>query len=245
MTKENIFSDQESENPVTTTVEPEATGLPDQPTIPPELAELVGEGKKYKSVDDAIKSLPHAQQHISTLEDENATMKAELAKRKTAEELLEDMRKNVSQPASTNQGVEVNANVLSEIVQQELVKSKKVEEAKQNATNVTSAFRARFGEQAETVYNKLAEENGMTVAELNAIAMKTPKMVMNLAGLSETSKPNVGKLSSDVNTQSSFSKEQDKTSSIKVPIIGATSKQLADAWAASKQKVENDLNIKG
>ncbi len=32
--------------------------------IPTEAAELVGDGKKYQSVEDALKSVPHAQKHI-------------------------------------------------------------------------------------------------------------------------------------------------------------------------------------
>ena len=35
--------------------------------IPTEAAELVGDGKKYSSVEDALKSVPHAQKHIQTL----------------------------------------------------------------------------------------------------------------------------------------------------------------------------------
>src|SRR4030043_1329496 len=78
----------------------ETPAIPSSPAlnIPTEIAELVGEGKKYKSVEDALKSVPHAQQHIQTLEEENARIKAELVARRTTEEILEEIRSG-GQPA--------------------------------------------------------------------------------------------------------------------------------------------------
>ena len=61
-----------------------------QNAIPTELAEFVGEGKKYQTVEDALKSIPHAQSHIQKLEEEMKQAREELAKRKAAEELLEE-----------------------------------------------------------------------------------------------------------------------------------------------------------
>ena len=72
--------------PVTETpVEPNTTEAVQQDTtpkafeIPTEVQELVGEGKKYQSPEDALKSVPHAQQHIQTLESELAEIKEELS----------------------------------------------------------------------------------------------------------------------------------------------------------------------
>ena len=73
--------------------------------IPTEAAELVGDGKKYSSVEDALKSVPHAQKHIQTLESELATLKEELMKRRTTEELLDEIKSGV-QPKENPQGVE-------------------------------------------------------------------------------------------------------------------------------------------
>ena len=63
--------------------------------IPTEAAELVGDGKKYQSVEDALKSVPHAQKHIQTLESELASVKEELTKRRTTEELLDEIKSGV------------------------------------------------------------------------------------------------------------------------------------------------------
>ena len=47
--------------------------------IPTEAQALVGEGKKYASAEEALRSVPHAQQHIKTLEEEMAQLKRDLA----------------------------------------------------------------------------------------------------------------------------------------------------------------------
>ncbi len=64
--------------------------------LPPEVLEFVGEGKKYSNPVDALKSVPHAQKHISTLEAELAQTKTELEKRRTAEELLNEIKSSTS-----------------------------------------------------------------------------------------------------------------------------------------------------
>ena len=71
--------------------------------IPTEASEFIGSGKKYQSVDEALKSVPHAQKHIQTLESELANVKEELLKRRTTEELI-DTFKSDYQPEYTPQG---------------------------------------------------------------------------------------------------------------------------------------------
>ena len=78
------------------TVEPTTQEAQQQDTqtkpfeIPTEAQDLVGEGKKYSSAEEALRSVPHAQQHIKTLEEEMAELKEELSKRKTTQELLDE-----------------------------------------------------------------------------------------------------------------------------------------------------------
>ena len=69
MSNENIFDNQTPDNQ-----EP-VVNLAPQFQIPTEASELVGAGKKYQSVEDALKSVPHAQKHIQTLENELANVK--------------------------------------------------------------------------------------------------------------------------------------------------------------------------
>ena len=89
MSEENINIE-----PSTNEVQTKDSQVP-QFEIPTEASELVGSGKKYTSVEDALKSVPHAQKHIQTLESELATLKEELTKRRTTEELLDEIKSGI------------------------------------------------------------------------------------------------------------------------------------------------------
>src|SRR6056300_1950642 len=86
--------------------------------IPTEAQDFVGEGKKYKSAEDALRSVPHAQEHIKTLEDEMAQLKEELTKRKTAAELLDEMKSGIQPTEETPHGVEFDQDRLMQLVNQ-------------------------------------------------------------------------------------------------------------------------------
>lgn len=235
MTDTTIFNpDQDKPEPVVT---PSVT-----PVIPPELSELVGEGKKYKSVDDAMKALPHAQQHILTLQQENALMKEELTKRKTAEELLEDIRRTTQAPTATTQGTDISHDVVSQIVQQQLRAASEQTIMKANTDKVVNAFREVYGEDAKNKFNSIAASNGMSPAQLEMLVTTSPEAVLNLAGINNKRKTPDTTLKSDVNTQTTFSNSLQDNTSAKVP-IGASSKDLAKAWANTREKVYKDLNI--
>ncbi len=83
--------------------------------IPTEAADFVGDGKKYNSVEDALKSVPHAQKHIQTLESELAAAREELAKRRTTEELLDEIKSGI-QPQATPADAEPSVPVVSLVV---------------------------------------------------------------------------------------------------------------------------------
>ena len=86
---ENIFEQSVDQTPEV--VQP----VVQEPAIPPELAEFVGTGKKYASVAEVYKAFPHAQKHISTLEDENKQLKEELTRRQAAEDVLNALQQRM------------------------------------------------------------------------------------------------------------------------------------------------------
>lgn len=73
MSEQTIFNGEVDQTPPVVT-------SPPPPVVPTELQELVGQGKKYATLDDAIKSVPHAQTHIAKLEQEAAQLREELQK---------------------------------------------------------------------------------------------------------------------------------------------------------------------
>lgn len=231
MSEENIF-DQKT---------PEDQGSPATPptfTIPTEASDFVGEGKKYNSVEDALKSVPHAQKHIQTLESELANLKEELTKRKTAEELLEAMKSNV-QSENTPPSVEFDETKLIEIVNQSIEAKEKQLSAKQNANMVVSKFTEKFGEKAEEAFITLAKESGLTVQQFNSLAASSPKMVLRLAGIQEGKETPPAHSSGTINTQNLSNKPTEL--SARVP-RGASTKDMVAAWKAAGEKVKQNLN---
>lgn len=248
MTEETIFSSadqaQETKSQEVPVVQEQAPATPATPSIPPELVEFVGEGKKYRSLDEVYKAFPNAQKHISTLEEENKAIKEELAKRRAAEELLEDIRKGVAQPAPTSPGVEVNKDVVSEIVRKELAQAQMLSTQKANTEAVVNSFKATYADKAEEMYNKLASESGLSVAELNAMVAKSPKAVLKLAGLTDKQSTKSAPLQSSVNTQAFSGNGQNQSNPVKVGKY-PTSAELARAWSATREAVYKKHNIEG
>jgi LysM repeat protein len=208
--------------------------------IPTEAADLIGDGKKYNSAEEALKSVPHAQKHIQTLESELATLKDELSKRRTTEELLDEIKSGI-QPQATPAGTEFDQDKLMQLVNQTLESKERQKAAVTNAESVASKFTEKYGSKAEEVYNSIARESGLTVSQLNNLAASSPKIVLKLAGLEGSSAPVAGKPSSSVNTEALGHKPDPNQLSARVK-QGATTKDLVNAWKIAGQKVKLNLS---
>jgi len=201
-----------------------------QPTIPLEVAEFVGEGKKYGSIEDALKSVPHAQTHIQKLEQEMQQMKEELAKRKTTEELLEDLKAN-GLPEKTSPAA-LDAASLTKVVESVLSQREDQKTSQKNIASVVDAFNTQFGEKGPEMYKKVAEESGLPLAALNNLAAKSPSAVLKLAGLSQVPQT-PGKTSSSVNTEAFVAHKPSSNSAVKIKPVGSSTKELISAWKAA------------
>jgi len=208
-------------------------------TLPTEVADLVGAGKKYQSVEDALKSVPHAQSHIQKLEDEMKQMREELSKRKTAEELLDEI-KSQGFPEKTSPAA-LDTDALSKVVENALSAREAQKKATQNIDSVVNAFNERFGEKGPEQYKLLAQESGLPLEYLNKLAATSPQAVMKLAGL-ESKQSTPGRTTSSINTTSMSS--QPSTGSIKVKMVGSSTKELVSAWRAAGEDVKQELGIK-
>lgn len=238
MTTENIFNADQANVTQTQQADVSTNQQTIQPafTIPTEAVDWVGDGKKYKTPEDALKSVPHAQSHIQTLENELKAAKEELQKRKTAEELLDAIKQQGTVTQQTTPGVEIDPDALSGIVERVLDKKTQQMQAQANVSIVTSQFTAKYGDKAEQVYNTLAKENGLSVAQLNQLAISSPTAVLKLAGFdssSNTQKPIGGKIQSDINIPSNNQSTQFNT----VVKQGATTNDVMAAFNAARQKV--------
>lgn len=236
MSQESIFAgatpptDDPNTNPATQTSQ-----------IPQELVELVGEGKKYKTVDEALKSVPHAQTHIQKLEAELAAKNEALMKAKAIEDLLEEVKKTappVIQPPSV-QTQEVNPEDIVKTVDQVVERRLAIQEANRraqvNTTSVVNAFTKRFGDNSEKEYIKIAEESGLSIEALNRLAATSPAAVLKLAGIQETPEVNhtPGKTAGTVNTEA-FRSQQPPGTTQSAKVQGGKTSDLVSAWRAAK-----------
>ena len=217
--------------------------VPPTPVLPTEVAELVGEGKKYRTAEDALKAIPHAQKHITTLEEEAKQLREELAKRKTSEELLEEFRATGFQPPLADkqgQGTPVDVEA---IVASVLAKKEAATTAQKNISTVVSTFQNTFGDKtkAEEMYNKVAEESGLSISVLNSLAATSPEAVLRLAGITrKQTETTPGKVQGTVNAQA-FGDKPNSELSARLK-SGASTKDMVNAWRIAGEKVKQKLS---
>ena len=205
--------------------------------IPTEAQDLVGEGKKYSSAEEALRSVPHAQQHIKTLEEEMAQLKEELTKRKTTQELLDEIKSGVKPAENTTQEGGLNQDTIMELVNNTLKQNEQKKTAQTNASQVASKFTEKYGSNAEAVYTSLAKDLNLTPQKLNELAATSPNLVLRLADLEPNVQTNVPKSSGSVNTEALSANKSQAEVSARVP-KGASTKDLVSAWKAAGTKVK-------
>lgn len=236
MSEESIFQQQDPAVQVT----PPVVDTKPQFQLPQEVNEFVGSGKKYASVEDALKSVPHAQKHIQTLEQELAQYKEELQRRKTTEELLDEIKSGVA-PVATPTQVDFDQDKVVQIVTQAIEQREVQKTSQQNINQVISVFNENFGEKAPEFYEKIAHESGLTVATLNKLAATSPSAVLKLAGIgTKQTVTTPAKLGSSVNTDGISQTTQQQELSARVPAFAST-REVVKAWKIAGEKVKQRL----
>ena len=238
MTDSTIFTEE------TPPVEPVVQNPSANIELPPEVSEYVGDGKKYKTLQDALKSIPHAQTYIQKLEKDLEDAKTEAAKAIAMDELLEEIRKRGSEavplvspqatPQATTPPVDIN-----KAVEEALSRKEAQRIAATNRQAVINAFQQAYGTEGEAYYLKLAQENNMPLEVMNQLAITSPEAVLKLAGIKKAP-ASVPKPSSSVNTEA-LNNTQQTPLSAKVPLVGATTKDVTNAWRNAGLKVQQNL----
>lgn len=128
---------------------------------------LVGEGKKYKSTEDALTALVHAQDHISNLEQENAGYREKETTNRTIEEIL-----NAIKPSTEGEGQHqsVSREDLAELVSQTLDQKTKEQTAMTNKERSDSFLKETYGDKWQEVKATKAAELGVSVEFFDTIA---------------------------------------------------------------------------
>lgn len=132
---------------------PEVTA-PVSATTDSMVALLVGEGKKYKTVDDLAKAYISADEFIETLKAENHDLREKTAVTKTVDDVLERLQQR-QQPTQGDTPA-VSAADLTKLVEQTVtgLETKKTKDA--NLQKANAKMQEMFGERAVEVFSKAA-----------------------------------------------------------------------------------------
>ena len=152
--------------------------------------EMVGEGKKYATPEDAVRALAHANHHIGKLEGENATQREKLTKAQT----VDDIMSKLQQPPAAEQTPEQsdpanNSDPAPEVNVEELVKKMFTEQqqsqsAQTNKQQVVDAMKAQFGDKSVEVWDAVEAKLGVDLEQLSS---NTPQAALQLLGVTKES----------------------------------------------------------
>lgn len=178
MTDTTIFTDDKS-----TTQEPNtpagSTQAPAQ-TDNSLVAALVGEGKKYKSVDELAKAYINADTFIDNLKQENALLREKATAAKTIDEVLESLQKGRNEPStdpSKKQDAGVSVTDITKIVEQTLERSVAQKAAEANLKKADEKMKVLFGDKAAQVYKEAATSPEVHEAYMKLAATDPDKFV--------------------------------------------------------------------
>jgi hypothetical protein len=210
----------------------ETISAPKEPVLSPELQELIGEGKKYATVEAALSSIVPAQAHISNLE-------KQITSQEEIKELIAEAKANQTKGTPTEQAG-ISPVDTREIVKQELAVERQNAIRQDNLVKVNEAFKAHYGEQSDEAFNKLAAENGMSVASFLKLTGDSPDLILRVAGLNQ--KTPVGGLKSSINTAALEATKTVPETSAKVEDPSKTEDVLT-GWKNAGKKAREKLGI--
>jgi hypothetical protein len=205
------------------------------------LSELVGEGKKYSTVEELAKAYHNADSLIQQLQGENAGMREDLSKRQTAEEIAETIRRNQNQTdhgTQENTPSAVSVDDIQNLVSQSITQHERNQTASRNVQKASDDMVSLYGDKATSVLESRAKELGLTVEDLKNTAAQSPSAFLRLVG--ETDKP------ASANTEV----EQSSINTVSFDTSKNNPKQLADNYKKLRKdnpkqywspKVQNEM----
>ena len=160
----------------------------------PTVDALVGEGKKYKSIEDLAKAKAEADAFIEQIKSENSNMRedlgrlqAEVEKGKSLDEALDSIKRDLAEGKETTPALD--EETLAKIIDSRLDSRTTEEKMAANKRVVDTALIKRFGEaaKAEAYIASKALELGTTVGELRSMSAKNPEMFFRVTGIETNS----------------------------------------------------------
>lgn len=158
------------------------------------LEDLVGEGKKFKTPEELAKGKIHADTYISQLQKRLDDAERELKTRMTLEQFMDKMatpqsREQTEQPVirPDTGNTSPDAQSIETLLEQALARREAVKAQETNQARVTRVLQEQFGPDATRAVNHTADNLGMSVKDLQALAMNNPAAFFRLMGVDESS----------------------------------------------------------
>jgi len=153
--------------------------------------EMVGEGKKYATPEDAVRALAHANKHISKLEGENATQREQLTKAATVDDIMSKLnapKGDDDNTGETDQSQEPKSEPadVEALVKQLFSEQQTTATAQANKQQVVDAMSKQFGDKAVQVWDEVESQLGV---DLEQLATTTPAAALQLLGVGKDKGP--------------------------------------------------------
>lgn len=200
-----------------------------------------GDRQKYKTVEDALGSIPHAQSRIKELEDQTEEMAKKLAESQSVETLLAKLEEKATKDTNPDTNQSFDESKLDELIESRLVAKEHQTKATNNLQTVIDSFKTKFGDKASEVYDQTAANTGMTIDQLKSLSETSPEAVLRIAGISGSTKSDNGIPPRTENSIRSEALGGNQTlPSARVAVVGATSDDLTSAWIATEAIVNSN-----
>lgn len=160
------------------------------------IEELVGEGKKFKSVEDLAKGKAESDEYIKmiikqkdTLSNDYLKLKADYDARASLEEMLDKRQSqepNANTPnANNNQPQQTDSLDIDKLIESRMSAREKQRLAEENVKKAKDILREKLGNRyADTLRTKM-EELDLTEDEMYSLAARSPKAFVRTLGLED------------------------------------------------------------
>lgn len=144
---------------------------------------------KYDSVEKAFDSIKSAQEHISRLEAENATLRELETKAQTMEEMLLKMQQTTSDQTVNHTQVTtptqsaLTEDQIAEIAKSQFTKLQTQDVVNSNLTSFNKALQEKFGSKSREEFNSALTKTGLTKDDIQRIAARSPDAAVKILGL--------------------------------------------------------------
>ncbi len=159
--------------------------------------QLVGEGKKFKTIEDLAKAKLESDAFIERLKQEQAALREDLNARVRMEQLLERLEQTPDEGTNRNENNQTLSNSptdspdLEKLIEQKLTKREAEKRLADNRAEVEAGLRKYFGDDWQAKARARAAKLELNESILNDLANKSPKEFFKLMEVTDTRQDSV------------------------------------------------------